>query len=267
MVEATFSYLAAMREKPTYYLVEPPPDTPWRNTKGDRRRIAVRDARALAPPASLDREGFALVRLESEAGDLSDGRTVRERYFPEVCELVRKATGAERVHAFDHNVRRGGEARASGVRSPVRFVHNDYTESSGPQRLRDLFGDEADALLRRRFAVINVWKPIRGPVRANPLAVCDARSIRPDDFIPTDLVYPDRRGEVYSLAWSSEHRWFYYPEMRTDEVLLMKCYDSETGRARYTAHTAFDDPTTPPDAPPRESVEVRTYAIFPADRA
>ncbi len=153
-----------------------------------------------------------------------------------------------------------------GVQNPVRFVHNDYTEVSGPQRVRDLVAaDEARALLRNRVAVINVWKPIRGPVQEAPRAVCDAQSIRPRDLVATDLRYPDRTGEVYSLTWSPDHRWFYYSNMQAEEAMLLKCFDSDPGRARFTAHTAFDDLTSPPDAAPRESIEVRTLAFFAAE--
>jgi hypothetical protein len=257
-VEATINYVAPMPERPYYFLYEPPAGTPWRNTKGDRRTMAIGDARTLEPKASLDREGFALVRFANAGPDLD---AVKSVYYRDVEALVREVTGAARVVAFDHNLRSAGD-RAEGVQAPVRFAHNDYTERSGPQRVRDLLSDEADALLGKRFAVINVWKPIRKPVAQAPLAVCDARSIRKEDFIPTDLRYRDRTGEVYSLRWSAAHAWFYFPHMTPGEAMLLKCYDSAKDRARFTAHSAFDDPGTPADAPARESIEVRTLAFF-----
>lgn len=264
MVETTLSYLAEMSERPVYYFYEPPAGTPWRNTKGDRRRLAVADARLLAPAPTLDREGFMLAHIDTAAGNLYDPDAVRRVYYPEVERLVRDVTGATRVRAFDHNVRCATMAARgeNGAQGPVRFAHNDYTEGSGPQRVRDLFGDEAEALLRRRCAVINVWKPIRGPVQEAPLAVCDARTIRAGDLVPTDLNYRDRAGEVYSLRFNPEHRWFYFPSMQANETMLLKCFDSDRTLARFTAHSAFDDPTSPPDAPPRESIEVRTLAFF-----
>lgn len=265
MVEATLNYLADMSERPAYYLYEPPAGTPWRNTKGDRHRLPIHDARDLAPAPTLDEEGFALVRLQTAVEDLYDASAVRGRYYREVERLVQDVTGATRVLAFDYNVRRATvEGRgADGVQGPVRYAHNDYTERSGPQRVRDLLAaDEAEALLRHRVSVINVWKPIRGPVQGAPLAVCDARTIRPKDFVPTDLRYKDRAGEVYSLRFSPAHRWFYFSGMQADEAMLLKCFDSDTSCARFTAHSAFDDPTAPADAPPRESIEVRTLAFF-----
>ncbi len=264
MVESTLNYLRPMAEKPAYYTYPPPPGEPARNTRGDRRTVPIRDARRLSPPATLDVEGFELVYLETACADLYDPEAVRATYFDEVKGLVAAHTGAARVVAFDHNVRQGGEppSRERDAQGPVRYAHNDYTLASGPQRVRDLFPDEAETLLHGRFAVINVWKPIRGPVAGTPLAFCDARSMRQEDFVETDLRYPDRTGEVYSLTFNPTHRWFYYPAMRADEVLLLKCYDSADDRARFTAHTAFDDPTTPDDAPPRESIEVRTLAFW-----
>jgi len=263
LVEATLNYLAPMEGRPYYYTYPPPEGTSWRNTHGDRRALPILDAREL-PGASLDREGFALERLETAAASLFDPDEVRRTYFPEVIDLVAKHTGARRVEAFDFNVRSRAKADAGENLSqhPVRFVHNDYTVASGPQRVRDLFPDEADTLLARRFAVINVWKPIVGPVEETPLAFCDASSMELSDFVETDLLYEDRNGEIYSVTGRDSHRWYYYPSQRADEALLLKCYDSDTGRAAFTAHTAFDDPDSPADPAPRESIEVRTLAFF-----
>ena len=144
-------------------------------------------------------------------------------------------------------------------------MHNDYTEHSAPQRIRDLMGAEADTLIGRRYQFINVWRPIRGPLRDAPLAMCDARSVSPGDLIPTDLIYQDRTGEIYLMRHNAKQRWFYVPEMRADEALLLKCFDSATdGRAVLSPHGAFEDPTAPADVLPRESIELRTIAFHDA---
>ncbi|MCH6561549.1 MAG: methyltransferase [Myxococcales bacterium] len=267
MVKSTLNYLAEMSERPFYYLYEPPAGTQLRNTTGDRRTVPIHDARDLEPEPSLEREGFALARHETAVENLYHETTIRGAYYPEIEELVKRATGAVRVLAFDHNVRSATRAEQGeqGIQHPVKLVHNDYTEGSGPQRVRDLLdADEAEARLKNRFAVINVWKPLGGPVQESPLAVCDAQSIRPQDLKGTDLRYRDRTGEIYTLAFNADHRWFYYSNMGTDEAMLLKCFDSDSGRARFTAHTAFEDPTSPKDARPRESIEVRTLAFFDA---
>ncbi len=230
-----------------------------------RHPLPIFDARGLEPAPSLDREGFVLEHLHSAVSNAYDPDEVRAVYYAEVAELVKRATGATRVEVFDHNVRNATMAarRENAAQMPVKFAHNDYTLRSGPQRVRDLFPDEADALLQERFAVINVWKPIRGPVQDTPLAVCDAQSIRPEDLIASDLKYEDRTGEVYSLAYNARQRWFYFSQMQADEAMLIKCYDSASdGRARFTCHSAFRDPTAPGGAEARESIEVRTLAFF-----
>ena len=151
-----------------------------------------------------------------------------------------------------------------GLRAPVQMVHNDYTDKSGPQRVRDLLpAYEAEARLQRRFVEINVWRPIKGPVQAWPLALADARSIAPADVITCDLIYADRTGEILYGIYNPDHRWNYFPRMERHEAALIKCYDSlKDGRARFSLHTAFEDPTTPENAPPRESIEIRALAFF-----
>jgi hypothetical protein len=193
--------------------------------------------------------------------------TVRTQYYAETISLLEELTGASRVVVFDHTIRRripGATDRSTGIpRQPVPRVHNDYTVKSGPQRVRDLLGGEADGLLQKRFAVINVWRPIRGPIQDSPLAVSDARSIHDKDLVATDLIYPDRTGEIYYVKFNPGHKWFYAPAMRDDEIILIKCYDSvDDGRARFVPHSAFADPTTPAGAPPRESIELRTLVFY-----
>jgi hypothetical protein len=117
--------------------------------------------------------------------------------------------------------------------------------------------------LKNRFAEINVWRPITGPVQQWPLALCDSRTIAPEDLVATEQRYRDRNGEIYSITYNPAHRWSYFPQMRRDEAVMIKGYDSAAdGRARFTAHTAFADPTSPPDAPARESIEVRALVFF-----
>ncbi|HJS83883.1 MAG TPA: CmcJ/NvfI family oxidoreductase, partial [Acetobacteraceae bacterium] len=201
--------------------------------------------------------------------DFGDEAEIRGRLYPEVEHALASATGAARVLIFDHTIRRrveGAEDRgAKTPRQPVPRVHVDHTARSGPQRVRDLLPGEAEELLRGRVQVINLWRPLFGPLRDFPLAVADARSIAPDELVPSDLVYPDRVGEIYSVRHSPRHRWFYVPDMRADEALLLKCFDGALdGRARFAPHTAFQDPTAGPDARPRESIELRALVFHPA---
>jgi hypothetical protein len=269
-VSADLNYLTPSPERPVNYATEPPPGVPRRGGRADRRTVRIRDARHLAQPASLDHEGFALAEWPSRVRDFTDERAVRAVYYGEIERLLKLETGADHVVVFDHTLRRDARdgEQADGVREPVRFVHNDYTDVSGRRRVSDhLEPLEAARRLERRHAVINVWRPIGGPVRQAPLAVCDARSIASEDLIPTDLVYSDRVGEVYSVHFNPQHRWYWYPQLRPGEVLLLKTYDSlDDGTARFAPHAAFDDPTAPSDAPPRASIEVRALVFFAEPR-
>jgi hypothetical protein len=200
----------------------------------EKRKILIANARE--SDCSLERNGFELVEQRTAVRDFFDPAELESVYYPEIERLVRE---------------------------PVLSAHNDYTEWSGPQRVREVMGGEAEALLARRFAIIQVWRAINQPIRANPLAIADARSIAPEDLLVAERRYPHRVGQTYRLKYSPRHRWFYFPEMRRDEALVFKVYDSERdGRARFTPHTSFEDPATPPGAAPRQSIEARALAFF-----
>jgi hypothetical protein len=264
-VQADMNYLPPMLERPRNYTNEPPPVEPRSNTVNVAHRVPIHDARPVADRVSLDANGFALVNHRSAVRDFFDNDEVRRVYYPEVERVVKQVTGAYRVHIFDHTTRRkveGAQDRSDAPRQPVQRVHIDHTARSGPQRVRDLLPDEADELLEGRVQVITLWRPIKGPVQDSPLAVCDATTIDLADLVPSDLVYQHRVGETYSVKYNPAHRWFYVPQMRVDEALLLKCSDTKTDvPARFTPHSAFVDPTTPPDAPLRESIEVRTLVF------
>ncbi|HTO54955.1 MAG TPA: CmcJ/NvfI family oxidoreductase [Myxococcota bacterium] len=262
--EGVLHYLAPSSEKLVSYTFKPPAGVPSR-PRTEPHTVPIRDARKLVHAAELDREGFALVSHATRVRDFLDPAQITGIYYPDLESLLRTATGAEKVVIFDYTLRSAADARERGVREPVRFVHNDYTVKSGPRLVGDhLPALEAERRRHGRHAVVNVWRPIRNPVVATPLAVCDARTIRGEDWAATDLVYPGRVGEVYSVRFNPAHRWFYYSGLRRDEALLIKTYDSlEDGTARFSAHSAFDDPATPAGAPPRESIEVRALLLYP----
>jgi hypothetical protein len=265
-VEAELTYTIRTDERPVRYKYDVDDEKRTKTETTEAKTMRIHDGRAVARDLSLDDQGFVLTRHDSAVADFYDDAEVRSVYYPEIERLVKDATGASKVIIFDHTTRIDGPTNAGGEigRTGVRQVHNDYTVKSGPQRVRDLLdADEAEQRLRGRFAQINVWRPITGPVERTPLALIDAQSIAEADLVPVDLVYEDRVGEIYHGAYNPDHRWYYFPEMRADEAILIKGYDSaEDGRARFTPHTAFDDPTTAADAAPRESIEVRVLAFF-----
>jgi len=227
--------------------------------------MPVEDGRAAAAELTLERNGFVFVEHKTAVKDFFDSRELESVYFPEVEALIAKKSGASRVVVFDHTLRSGNEDEREEklIREPVLSAHNDYTEWSGPQRVRDLMGDEAEKLLTRRFAIIQVWRAINQPIQSNPLAIADAHSVAPEDLIVAERRYPNRVGQTYRLRHNPKHRWFYFPRMRRDEAIVFKVYDSaKDGRARFTPHTSFEDPTTPPGAPARQSIEARALAFF-----
>jgi hypothetical protein len=265
MVQASVNYLADLKVKPVTY--NPPPGKGVPRREGNYREfnVEVRDGRAIATELALDRQAFKLVGHETKVRDFLDEREVTSVYYPEVEALIKRETGAAKVVVFDHTVRTADRAVERGFRSPVRSVHNDYTEKSGPLRVRDLLpADEAEARLKKRFAEFNVWRNIApDPVEMAPLGFVDSASIAPGDLAVCDLVYVDRTGEIYQGVYNPGHRWFYFPQMRRNEAALIKCFDSlKDGRARFSLHSAFDDPTSPADAKPRQSIEARTFAFF-----
>jgi hypothetical protein len=231
--------------------------------------VTIANGRPHRAQFKLDECGFEFTDHPTAMRDFFDPDELAAVYYPEAAALIAAVSGAARVHVFDHTLRSGAEdVRAvRKIREPVRTVHNDYTEWSGPQRVRDILPDEAEALLTRRFAIIQVWRAINAPIERDPLTLADARSLAPEDFIAAERRFPNRVGEIYMLrapsASGPAHRWTYFPRMTRDEALVFKVYDAaRDGRARWCAHTSFEDPTSPPDAPARESIELRAFAFW-----
>lgn len=265
-IHALINYLVESDEKPeSYGGVSQAIADQQRKGKYQEHLMPIYNGRDIADRLSLERAGFILARHETKVKNFYDEDEVRRVYYKETEELVMQSSGAKRVLVFDHTLRSADMAtrEAKQISGPVRNAHNDYTEWSGPQRVRDLLPDEAEELLRHRFAVVQTWRPIKQPVQREPLAIADARSIGTLELIPSARIYPNRRGEVYHSTYNPAHRWYYFPNMGRNEAMVFKCYDSlKDGRARWTAHCAFDDPTSRSDAPPRESIEMRTLAFF-----
>jgi hypothetical protein len=265
-VTAELNYLAPTPGKPRTYAYDPPPGERKTTALPEPHPVPIFNARSIAGHISLDREGFALVRHPTAVRNFYDDKEVRSVYYPAAEAFIKATLKADRVFIFDHTVRKrvegAADIRGAGPRQPATRVHVDQTAASGANRVREHLPDEAEELLQGRVQVINLWRPIQGPLRDSPLAMCDGQTVAPGDLVASDLIYPDRRGETYSVKYNPNHRWFYFPEMTAEEALLLKCYDSVSdGRTRFGPHTAFVDPTTPPDATPRQSIELRTLVF------
>jgi hypothetical protein len=262
-VTAPLTFFVDTGEPPVNYVTEKGLE---RGGEYRQHELTLRDGRPVRDTLSLDREGFELWQHDTAMTDFFDPEEIERVYNREIVELVKEATGAKRVFVFDHTVRVEDEDKRTEkqVREPVLFVHNDYTDESGPQRVRDLLpADEAEDLLSRRFSIINIWRSIAGPVQTTPLALCDAQTIGPEQLITAERRTKDRVGHTQCMTYSDDNRWYYFSDMKRDEALLLKTYESDPERhGGPSGHSAFTNPAAPADAAPRQSIETRVFAFF-----
>lgn len=228
--------------------------------------MEVENVRGREQEFTLDKNGFQWYKRPSKHTDFTDDAKIQEEYYPESIELIKELTGASQVVLFDHTIRRRRpdvKVDTPDKRQPVPQVHVDQTQASSIARVhRHLPPSEAPQLVQRRFQIINLWRPIKNPALDWPLAFCDYNSVDPADFVPTTLKYPDYDGETMSVKYNPNHKWKYLRGMTPDEFALIKCFDSKEGVAKCTPHTGFEDPSTPPDAPLRESIELRALVFY-----
>ena len=267
VIATQLQYLVPMAEKPVYFASEGGADAQLKiSAQFSPRSVTIADARKLNPAPTLDLDGFTLVAHKSAVTDFYDDAQIEKIYEFEAAQLVQQSSGATGAIVFD-NTRRSDASTIRGVhsiREPSTVIHNDYTDASARQRLSDILGDdEASIRSQRRFAIINVWRSIAGPVVTTPLAVCSATSLRDEDLIASERRAKDRIGELQLVTHNPEHRWYWYSAMARHEALLIKTFDSSLdGRARRAIHTAFTNPKAPVNAQARESIETRVLAFF-----
>ena len=268
-VRAAITFIVPQAEKPRFESAALTGGEPKIHFGVERREVTIRDMRPLADALTLEREGFRLLSHATAVADLDDDRLIDTDYREETERLLCDATGARRAVIFDFTRRSDrpeGARNPDGVRGPATRAHADYTVHSGRVRARDILGAEAvEGALEGGGHVMqmNMWRPIRGPVLRTPLALADASSVAPAELVATDQLFPDRVGEIYTLAYGPGQRWYWVPRMRRDEVLLILGWDSRRGDRPYSApHTAFELPGQDPSAPPRESIETRAFLLF-----
>ncbi|KAF2280996.1 uncharacterized protein EI97DRAFT_429085 [Westerdykella ornata] len=273
-------------------------DGPGKSFKEHELIRNVHNLRGRENEFTTDNAGFAVYRYPAKEKLFTDDKAVREGYYKEVEQLLReKLPGIKKVVIFDHTIRRRVK---DAPRQPVQQVHVDQTPRAAEVRVRrHVPKEEAEELLKGRYQIINLWRPIENPASDHPLAVIDWRSTSPDDFVPVDLLYPRRenedgddddrgkeklpdpssyestdgyeaKGETLAVAANEKHQFYYVKDMTPEEAMLLKCFDShgegmergKKGLALRTPHTAFEDPNTPKDAPGRQSIEVRCLVFY-----
>ncbi|KAL0563968.1 hypothetical protein V5O48_018089 [Marasmius crinis-equi] len=258
--------------KPRRYLTKPPEGEPVSNHENVKREMHIENVRGKEKDFSLDTTGFQLLLDEpTKIRRFDDDGEIEREYYRESAEIIKRVAGASKVVIIDHTIRRRVEGE-KGIedprkRVPASIVHVDQTPAAAIDRVHRHISppEEAERLLRKRFQIINLWRPIKHPAIDMPLAFCDFRSIDPkEDLVPVQLVFPGRLGETYGVKWNEEHQWKYMKGMDVDEAALIKCYDSiqDGSVATLTPHTAFKDPSTPPESPPRESIELRALVFY-----
>lgn len=274
-VHTTLNYFTPLTDEPPYmYVSEPPTSVPRTNVGSDIHPVVVHDVRNKEDTVGLDTTGFQFVKYPSAEKLFENEERIRDVYYPEVEEILKKYAAAKRVFVFDHTIRRhptqhekvtSTNGDKTPQRGPVQRVHVDQTYTAAEERVRLHLGDEAERLLKGRYRIINVWRPILNPVAHNPLAVADYRSLDPErDLVPTRHIYANREGSTFAVRHNPNHKWYYLSDQTPDEVTLIKCFDSDLDKARLTPHSAFQDNTSPKDAPQRQSIEVRVL-VFDAE--
>ncbi|KFY26651.1 hypothetical protein V493_03958 [Pseudogymnoascus sp. VKM F-4281 (FW-2241)] len=228
------------------------------------QNVVIHDIAGDENKYTLDSHGFQYTKHESNEKEFLSDDKIKAEYYPEVEQLLKDVTGATRIFIFDHTIRRAAADSRDGatqLRGPGKRVHIDQSYRASENRVRYHLPDEADKLLRKRFQIINVWRPIKTILR-DPLALADAHSVPDSDLIPVSLIYPDRAGETYTVKPNPDHRWYFKYAQRPDEPLFIKCYDSvDDGRARRIPHSAFED-AEHAGGETRESIEVRSLVFY-----
>ncbi|KXS21814.1 hypothetical protein M427DRAFT_40635 [Gonapodya prolifera JEL478] len=246
-------------ERPTTYFPDQNGNIRPQNFANERRDVVITDLRSAGKEFKLDRNGFELLHHKSaiQGDEFYDEEKLKKVYLPEVEEVIKKVTGASRTKVFD-----------SIIRSPrstfkaIDRVHGDYTTKSGAGRLIEHIPEaDSERLLNGRFAIINLWRPIRTVVDA-PLAVADAITSPRSEIIAQSLVYPHRVGETAAFKYNPNVQFYYVSRQTPEEPLLIKTFEKAEDKAGFVPHSAFFDPTAPPNAPERESIEVRVLVLW-----
>jgi hypothetical protein len=233
----------------------------------DEHRMRIEDMRARVHELSLERNGFVLLKQPTAVKNFHDPAEIHDVYYREIAEIVKRLNGAEKVIVFGEVARSDAPKTGDGA-LPAYGAHVDYGDVTVRQFAEDILGkDEAGRWLKRRHVLMNLWRPIR-PVMRTPLALCDASTVAQGDLNDSEvrggLMDANRKPlHGFNLSYSPKHRWYYAPRMQPDEILVFKLFDSDRGRVQWTGHTAFNDPQAEPDAPPRESIEIRTISFLP----
>ncbi|KAK1753163.1 methyltransferase CmcJ [Echria macrotheca] len=240
----------------------------------DGEEQVIHDIRGREAEFSLDTHGFQVAHHTTSVRKWNSARDIEEQYFGEVADLLRREMSSiTEIHIFDWRLRRSAPNAGDRVSKidlnnnahyllPVTTAHIDQTPRSVLSRVRRHLGERAEELLRGRVRLVNVWRPIGHSVGDWPLALCDGTTVEPGDLLATDHITKSYVGETYNMLYREKYKWYYLSDQAPDEVLLFKMFDSSRQvEARWCPHAAFKHRAASPDAPPRESIEVRALVF------
>lgn len=240
--------------------------------------VSIRNARPIVNELSLDKEGFALIPHKTACADVRDPEIMREKYLEEMVPFIKSHFNASWVIPRREGVRirraagsaipKGGWNTVSGVREPAGVAHIDYAPVAGP--MLAAAENQLQSIPIRpysRLMLIQAWRALSPPPQDIPLALCDASTVVDTDIAVVDYAsdnqnQPGSAAKSTVVRFSPAQRWYYFPEMTADELILFKGYDSDTHYRPVSPHSAFDDRRTYPNAKPRESVEARFFVYF-----
>ncbi|MDI3567435.1 CmcJ/NvfI family oxidoreductase [Bradyrhizobium sp. Arg816] len=229
--------------------------------------VTIRNARPIVDELSLDKEGFALIKHKISCTDVRDPNLMRDRYLEEMVPFIKDYFKASRVVPKRNGVvlRRADQGANPANMAPIsKTAHSDYAPIAGPVLAAAESQEQGIPITAySRLMIIQAWRVLSPPPQDFPLTVCDASTIPDRDMLVVDY---GRNEPGWHKSWSifhsPAHRWYYFPEMTADEFIMWKGYDSATHYNVRSAHTAFDDRHTYPNAIPRESVEARFFVYY-----
>jgi hypothetical protein len=257
-VNATLAFYKAPPDgsAPFDYVETPPEGQPRLNFGQELHDVHITDIRGRESDFTLEADAFRTVSnvSSSETAFTSDDQ-IKKIYYPEVERLLlNEVPGAQKVVLFDHTIRKSSP---DASRAPVTEVHIDQTAQSTEWRVKLHSPDEAEEILKGRYRIINVWRPINGPVHSHPLGFASASTSNADDLVGVEHRYPNRTGETAAVRFNPDQKFYYWSGVTNDERILLQCFDSKDGVGPRVPHSAFVDPRTPEGARQRESIEVR----------
>lgn len=220
--------------------------------------VKVQDVREPHNQTAFKRDSVGFTPFQTKVNVLDDSLDWKPAYDSDIKNLLKNKLDPDEIIVFDHTVRVDSDG---STRKPVRNAHSDYSRAGARQRLIDLLGPERAATWAAgHYAFINVWRPIESEINSSPLGFVLPKSVKEEDWILLDLIYPDREGQILGLAANPGHKWIYKSRMTPHEVAYFNIFDNQGQPS--VAHSALDMIEDPEINVVRRSIESRTVVRY-----